>query len=211
MRLRLLLTGLLLGSAITAFADDSSVPLNMQHRFYVGGITGYGNTDWSQLVAQDNETSQATPVSASGSGAIIGALIGYQLTPYIAIEAQYIHYPDSSISFMPGNAVYSNITNFNSVTNYYAITPKVIMPLDNDHYEVFGTLGAALVTRSDVLAHISNYRPTFGFGASDNLSSHWTVSLAFNYTPGTGVAAINASSQYIPYLYAGEVILAYRI
>ncbi len=227
MRMKILLFITLLGGAIFAFAAENSsavsvvpdaetpglpeaIPLVMQHPFYIGGITGYGNTDWSQLVAQDNEASYATPVGASGSGAIIGAQAGYQITQYISIEMQYIRYPDSELDFGPNNAVY-NVSEVNSITNYYAIIPKVSVPFDNDRYAAFGTLGGAMVSRSDVLAHIHDYRPTFGFGVSAIQWAHWNISLAFNYTPGTGVAAYNASAQYIPYLYAGEVILTYRI
>jgi OmpA-like transmembrane domain len=219
MRIKTLLTiGLLLSSVFTGVARadtgmGSGTPLIMQHPFYFGVMTGYGNTDWSRLVAQDSETSNATPTAASGSGAIVGALVGYQLTQYIAIEAQYVHYPTSSVTLLLNPVIYPGITNsqFNSTTNYYAIMPKIAAPFDHDQFEVFGTLGAALVTRSDELTNNHDYRPTFGFGVSNIQYAHWNFTVAFNYTPGTGVASQNAAAQYIPYLYAGEFIITYRI
>lgn len=215
MKLKHLLLVLLSSLCISAFADDgmnSEGSQNMQHPFYVGVMSGYGNTDWGQLVAKDGVSSYATPLSASGSGAIIGALAGYQVTPYISVEAQYIHYPNTTIAI--DNTAGPNkgkASPFSSATNYYAIMPKVLAPFDNDHYEAFGILGMAFVTRSDELANINNFRPTFGLGITDKQSAHWEYSLAFNYTPGTGVASLHAESQYIPYLYAGEIIITYRI
>lgn len=211
----LLLISLLLSPTTWAFADENSgndtTPILMQHRFYIGAMTGYGNTDWGQLVSSDTATSYSTPTYASGSGAIIGALVGYQLTQYIAVEAQYIHYPTSKLTFAPDNPFYPGVGTIDSETNYYAIMPKVSAPFYHDNFEIFGTLGAALVTRSDQLAHISDYRPTFGFGLSYIKLTHWNFSVAFNYTPGTGVSSDYASSQYIPYLYTGEFIITYRI
>jgi hypothetical protein len=199
------------GSAFAA-GDMAADPLSnlTDHPLYVGFMTGYGNTDWSQLVAQDNEATYATPTSASGSGGIIGALVGYQITSYLSLEAQYIRYPDSSVNFAPGNPVYPGVTHFTSKTNYFALMPKVAAPFDHDHYQAFGILGIADVQRSDELAHISNVRPTFGFGVSNIQLIHWTFSLAFNYTPGTGSASYNTSTQYIPYIYSGQLIAAYR-
>ena len=220
MKLKYLLLILLSSLSIPAFSDDAvdaSTPVNMQYRFYVGLMSGYGNTDWGQLVAKDSQAGEATPIAASGSGAIVGGLMGYQLTQYISIEGQYIHYPNSRISLYIDPTIPIHLypvgttTPFNSATNYYAIIPKVSAPFDHDHFEAFGTLGAALVTRSDELANIHDYRPTFGFGLTDKQYTHWNFTIAFNYTPGTGVAAERATEQYIPYLYAGELIVTYRI
>lgn len=185
----------------------------MQHPFYFGLMTGYGNTDWSRLVSQDATTSFATPTAASGSGAIFGAQVGYQITQYISIEGQFVHYPTSKITILLNPVIYPGITNsnFNSTTNYYAIMPKIAAPFYNNRYQVFGTLGAALVTRSDELTDNHDYRPTFGFGISNIQYAHWNFTLAFNYTPGTGTASQNAAAQYIPYLYAGEFIITYRL
>ena len=204
----------LLACAATAYAADDSGNDNLanltKHPLYVGFMTGYGNTDWSQLVEQDQLASANTPTSASGSGAIIGALIGYQINPYISVEGQYIRYPDSSINFAPGANVYG-IDHMTSKTNYFALMPKIAAPFDHDKYEAFGVLGFADVQRSDQLADISNFRPTFGFGVSNIELEHWTFSVAFNYTPGTGTASFTTVDQYIPYVYSGQLIAAYRL
>ncbi len=212
----LILCGLF-GFALTACAADVSSAVSdpltnlTAHPFYVGVMTGYGNTDWSQLVAQDDAATYATPTSATGNGGIIGALVGYQITPYIALEAQYIRYPDSSVTFSPSDFFYHDVEHMTSKTNYFALMPKISAPFDHDHYTVFGTLGFADVERSDPLAQTSNIRPTFGFGLSNIELTHWTFSIAFNYTPGTGVAAETTSDYYIPYIYSGQLIVAYRI
>lgn len=219
MRLKTLFAISLLGLSSAAFSmeNNTTTPVSIissapQYPFYVGLMTGYGNTDWSRLVSQDPLTSLATPTSASGSGAIFGGLVGYQFTSYIALEAQYIHYPNSTVNFLPGNPTYPGITQFSSATNYYALIAQISAPLpfDNNRFDALGDLGAAMVQRSDVLADIHDYRPTFGFGLDYHLSSHWVAVTAFNYTPGTGSAAENASAEYIPYLYSGQFIVEYK-
>jgi hypothetical protein len=207
-RLTLLFSCLLASLPLSCAAADT-----VAHPFSIGMITGYGNTDWDRLVSNDTDSSVTTPTKASGSGAIIGAQLAYDITPYFGLEGQYIRYPDASVDFTPYAAAlfYDKQEHITSKTNYFAVLAKVSAPFLNDHYTVFGTLGAARVTRYDVLTTISNYRPTFGFGVSNVQLEHWVFSLAFNYTPGTGTASMNTSDQYIPYLYSGQISVSYRI
>ncbi len=222
------MSGLLLALSAPVFAadvtsdGDDHLANIMKYPLYVGFMTGYGNTDWSELVQQGSLAATCipgvtpdnlcnnTPSSASGSGAIIGASLGFQFNPYLAIEGQYIRYPDSSVSFGVPNP-YGDITHMTTKTNYFALMAKVEAPFYHDDFEVFGTLGVADVKSSSPLDDSSNTRPTFGFGVSDIQLERWVFSLAFNYTPGTGTASTTTAAQYIPYIYSGQLSVAYRI
>ncbi|MCX7123797.1 MAG: hypothetical protein NTV32_09105 [Gammaproteobacteria bacterium] len=212
----------------TAYAADDSGDTNLtsmaKDPLYFGFMTGYGNTDWGELVEQGDLAATCgqvpdflkpnlcnnTPSSASGSGAIVGAMLGFQFNPYLAIEGQYIRYPDSSVNFGTPNP-YGGLTHITAKTNYFALMGKVEAPFYHDDFEAFGTLGIADVESSSPLADSSNVRPTFGFGVSDIQLARWIFSLAFNYTPGTGTASTTTADQYIPYIYSGQLSVAYRI
>lgn len=194
---------------ISPYASASNI--STDHPFTIGLITGYGDTNWERLVSQDDTTSDATPTQASGTGILWGADVGYRLTENIGFDAQYIRYPNSSVDFSDIGAQVVGASHLNSETNYYAVLAKAIIPLDQDHFEAYGDLGPAMVTRSDAISHIHDYRPTFGFGVSDDEWTHFVASLAFSYTPGKGEASEEASAEYIPYLWSGQLILSYRI
>lgn len=188
-------------------ATAASIEYARQYPIYIGLLTGYGDTDWERLVSQDEATAEATPISATGTGLLYGFFGGYQPFEYVAFEAEYIHFPDSELTFEPGNA--SGFEDTTSKTDYYALLMKLLVPV-TDSWRVFGDIGVAHVTRSDDIADISDTRATFGFGADYSLAAHWFVTMAFEYTPGTGEAEQDASAKYIPYVYSGQIGLAYR-
>lgn len=189
----------------------------LQHPLYVGLITGYGNTNWQRLVSEDGTSLDATPSSADGQGALIGGLVGYDWTQYIGFEAQFIRFPNADVNFIadpltPGLPnQYGGLTHMTSKTNYASMLVKASAPFDDNHFSGFGEIGYAAEMVSDVLANRHDFRPTFGFGVSWFALSHWTYTAAFNYTPGTGVASQTTAAGYIPYLYSGQIIIAYRI
>jgi len=203
MRLLLFLSSILL----VAVANTSLAETTVDNPFYVGVQTGYGNTDWARLVSQDDLSATATPVTATGDGVTYGLLAGYQVVPRIAIEAEYLHFADSHLTFMTPN-VY-NVTDVTSKTNYYALITKVFV-LTNSDFRLYGDIGAARVTSASELADNTHTGLTFGFGADYSISEHWLGIFSFEYTPGTAVAAENASAQYVPYLYSLTLGMAYR-
>ena len=177
------------------------------HPFYAGLLGGYGDTDWSRLVSEDELTAEATPISASGDGFVYGAFVGYQPFHYFAFELQYMRFPDADLVFEPGNAM--GINNTISKTDYTAAIVKVLVPV-GEAWRVFGDIGIAYVRREDDISDIHNTRPTFGFGADYAFTDHWFSSLSFEYTPGTGEAVVDASAEYIPYLYSIQLGIGYR-
>ena len=198
------------GTANASAAQSMEVPSVIAHPFYVGIITGYGNTNWNRLVAEDSLSGTATPSQADGQGALIGGLVGYDFNQYLGVEAQFIRFPNADLNFSTPN-IYNDMTHMTSMTNYAGMMFKASAPFDNNTFAGFGEIGYAVEMVSDVLANRHDFRPTFGLGMSYFWLPHWTVTAAFNYTPGTGVASEQTSGEYIPYLYSGQLILAYRI
>lgn len=200
-------------SSSVVSAEPSVTPAFLAHPVYVGLITGYGETNWNRLVSEDGTSQNATPTSASGGGALIGVEVGYDLTQYIGFEAQYIRFPDVSVSFSPdAQAFIGAPAHMTSKTTEATMIAKASAPFDHNRYAGFADIGYAVETREDVLAgHIHDFRPTFGLGVSYLALQRWTVTAAFSYTPGTGTASDETSAEYIPYLYSGQLILAYRI
>lgn len=208
--MRYLLASLLFFLSSTVFgasSTNSTQDIYTKHPLYIGGLGGYGDTDWARLVSQDDASAEATPTSATGDGFVYGALIGYQPFKNFAFELQYMRFPDADLEFLPGNLM--GFTNTTSETQYYAAIVKVLIPI-KDAWHVFGDIGAAYVHRSDDIADIGNTRPTFGLGGEYTISEHFFSSLSFEYTPGTGEACADASAQYIPYLYSIQLGLGYR-
>jgi hypothetical protein len=186
----------------------------LAHPLYVGLITGYGNTNWDRLVEEDSAAAIATPNSAEGEGVLIGGLVGYDITQYIGVEAQYIRFPDASVNFLGSSDGVPNpygLTHMTSMTDYASMIAKASVPFDNNRFSGFTEIGYAVEMVSDPLGNRHDFRPTFGFGMSYFWLPHWTLTSAFNYTAGTGVANEETASGYIPYLYSFQLIAAYRI
>jgi len=185
-----------------AFAKTVAYPV------YFGVQGGYGNTDWARLVSQDDLSATATPSTATGDGFAYGLLTGYQLTPQIAFEANYLKFPDSDLTFITPN-IYG-ISSMTSETKYYSVIAKLFV-LTNSDFRIFGDIGWGYVRRSDeMVGVISNSGLTVGLGADYSISEHWLGLFSFEDTPGTGVAAEDASALYVPYLYSLTLGLAYR-
>lgn len=190
------------------FFFSAAVFAGVDHPFYVGIQGGYGNTDWARLISQDDASATATPEEATGDGFAYGGLVGYQFAERLAIEADYLRFPDSDLTFLTPN-IY-NVTSLTSKTQYFSIIAKIFV-LTNSDFRIFGDMGWGKVLREDEMADISNAGVTFGVGADYSISEHWLALFSFEYTPGTGVAAENASALYVPYVYSMTLGLAYRL
>ena len=198
----------LLISIALSMITNSALAESVDHPFYFGVQGGYGNTDWARLVSQDDLSATATPSTATGDGFAYGLLTGYQITPRIALEADYLRFPDSDLTFVTPN-IYG-ISSMTSETEYYSVIAKLFL-LTNSDFRIFGDMGWGYVRRSDdMVGSISNSGLTFGLGADYSISEHWLGIFSFEYTPGTGVAAEDASALYVPYLYSLTLGLAYR-
>ncbi len=179
-----------------------------EHPFYIGGILGYGNTNWQQMISQDGASSSSTPVSGGGSGVAEGLFFGYELTSHFAVEANYMHFPTADIQFSPGNLY--GISSMTSHTNEYTLMGKFMVPLGYSKLKAFSEVGPAYVQRSDVLADKGHVGAGFGVGLDYNITPRWMTELGFQYYTGFGTSELEPVYDYIPFLYTVNLRLAYR-
>ena len=66
--------------------------------------TGIGSTNWAGLNGKNKpddlipgQVLFSAPKKSDDTGMVFGAFMGYKLTPYLSIEANYMHMPDTSI------------------------------------------------------------------------------------------------------------------
>ena len=75
----------------------------------------------------------------------------------------------------------------------------------------YSNFGVARVQRDDSLNHIWQLSPTFGFGANYNLDPHLMTEIGVAYTAGYGESELNPAEDFIPFLYAVFLKVAYRL
>jgi hypothetical protein len=202
------------------WAAGSSTP----YPLYVGAIGGYGSTTWEGLVpststrAQSEVLNMATPIEVREGGGIWGFLLGYELNPYFAIEANYVKYQESEISFAykeeyvisffendhPGQA------KFTTNTETLSLMGKIMLFVPNTKLRVYSSAGLARLHRQDILLSDWRTTPTFGVGFNYPLSERVMGGIDGNYTAGYGESRVTPADTYYPFLYSFSVRLAYR-
>jgi hypothetical protein len=223
--LLLVLSSLCVASA--ARAEAVSIPSNAykQQFFYAGLMTGYGDSDWNDVVVKPGWENLpvlvANPYSAEGDGILYGADFGYQFSPHFAIEGEYIRMPTSELAFVPDsinidgdiiplpNAYGLSQASIDSNMDVAAVLFKVMAPIQGTAFAIFVDAGPAYQYRSDVIAHIGTWAPTFGGGLTYRIAEHWQAEGSFQYAPGTGKSIDNPMIAYIPEIYAGTFKLDY--
>lgn len=188
-------------------AVTCSVPDN-QHPFYIGAIAGYGNTNWQEMISLDGVSATSTPIDAGGSGLTLGAMAGYQITRYFAVEGNYMHFPESHITFAPNN-VYG-ITSFDSETNEYAVLAKFMVPVGHTKLKIFSEIGPSYVQRNDDMANKGHFGGGFGVGADYDFNARWFTELNLNYFTGFGESELKPAYDYVPFLYTLNLRVGYR-
>ena len=193
--------------------NPSQYLLGWNNRFYAGILVGYGDTNWGRLVSKDQISSFNTPLSGGGDGTSMGINVGYFLMKYLSVELEYVHYPSARVILNKNangyNPIYGFTTDFESHTEYFAGLAKIYVPIYDTGVSAFSDLGVAYTWRHDVLAKKGNVRPTFGIGFTYLWGRHILATAQFQFTPGTGESAVTPVLDYIPYLYTGQVGLAY--
>ena len=189
-----------------------------QHPFYVGVTAGYGSTTWQGLVPSDANKNEAmsisTPISVTEGGGVWGGFAGYELNPYFALEAHYMHYPNAKVSFDEFSLfAFENegILDLHTQTETISVIAKVMLMVPRTTVRVYSAVGVAETHRRDELTDSRRFTPTFGMGLNYNLTEHIMAELGANYTAGYGESELNPAKDYVPFLYAGFVRLAYRI
>lgn len=197
----------------TAGSDDWSA-IWQAHPFYFGGAFGWGCTDWSQLVARiSSEEDRATltlsaPISAGDTGAVYGVMMGYEINPHFAIEANYMRFPNTPITFDEFNLY--DIQKMDSISYVYNTVGKFMVQVNHTGLRGFANAGGALIHRQDQLVDVGHISPTFGIGLDYVLSKRVMLELAFQYYAGFGKAVLKPVINYIPFLYTVHLKLGFR-
>ena len=202
-----------------AFSEAAPKPsAALLHPFYVGVTAGYGSTTWQGLVPSDANKNEAmsisTPISVTEGGGVWGGFAGYELNPYFALEAHYMHYPNARVSFDEFSLFAfetEGLLDLHTQTETISVLAKVMLMVPRTTVRVYSAAGIAETHRRDELTDSKIFTPTFGIGVNYNLTEHLLGELGANYTAGYGDSELNPANDYVPFLYAGFVRLAYRI
>ncbi len=188
-----------------------------QYPFYIGAIGGYGATTWVGLVPpkekQNLAMSLTTPIEVNEGGAVWGFFGGYELSPFFAIEASYMKFPDARVVFDEGSLFsFDNdeLLEFTSRTETVNLMGKIMLIIPKTNIRLFSSIGATGIHREDLLRDEWRLRPTFGVGFNYNFTPHVMGEIGGNYTAGYGEAEINPTESYFPFLYSVTMRLAYR-
>lgn len=183
---------------------------------YAGAIGGFGSTTWEGLVpSQKNQNSainMSTPIRVSEGGGVWGLMAGYEISPYFALEANYTHYPTASIGFDSMSLFtfdHDGLEQFDTETESYGLSAKVMLIIPNSNFRVFSSAGIANLHRKDLILDDWRLTPTFGLGVNYRLSEHLMAELNGNYTAGFGESQLNPTDSYFPFLYSASFRLAY--
>lgn len=201
-------------SSPISLADTKDVS---KHPFYVGAIAGYGSTTWEGLVPTEENQNPAlmlsTPIRTEEGGAAWGFLTGYEFTSFFAIEASYMHYPDSKVFFDP-MSLFSFFHDGEEVldtkTETINLMGKLMVPLPHSKMKIFSSVGVAGVHRKDIIVNKWHTGPTFGAGVNYSLAEHLSGEVAGNFTAGYGQSQLSPVDSYFPFLYSVAVRLIYR-
>ena len=184
---------------------------------YVGLMGGYGSTTWQGLVPQignqNTALSISTPIDISEGGLVWGAVAGYEITKYFALEADYMMYPDATI-FFDKNSIFAfehnNEISLKTQTQTASLNARVMLVLPKTSMRLFSSAGIATVIRKDNVAQLSRVSPTFGFGVNILFTEHIMGEIGTNYTAGYGESELNPVEDFVPFLYSIFGKIAYR-
>lgn len=188
-----------------------------EYHFYSGVSGGYGSTTWQGLVpSMENKNmalSISTPTSVQEGGGVWGAFLGYELTPYFALEASYMKYPDAHITFDKDSLFSFNNdgrTLLHTKTDTGSIMGKVMLFIPKTMVRLYSGAGVAGVERHDEIN--SNWRlsPTFGVGLNYNFTPRIMGEIGSNYTAGYGESELNPAKDFVPFLYSVFLRLGLR-
>lgn len=201
-----------------AHADGEPKPYRpFYYSTYVGFQGGAGSTTWQGLVPAYNNQNGAlivsTPTHVNEGGGVWGFYGGYELSPYFALEASYLNYPEATVFFdkdslfaFDNNAKTALTTKAETVS----IVGKFMLVIPHTYIRAFSNAGVAVVQRKDEVYNAWTCSPTFGVGLNFNFTERVMGEVAFSYTAGYGESEISPVNSYIPFLYAVILKLGYR-
>lgn len=199
------------------FANEYNYNHMFSHPVYLGVLAGYGSTLWDGLVPPRSKQNEAVmisaPTEAQEGGGVWGFYAGYEIIPFFAIEANYIHYPNAKVCFAEDSLfafMHETRTRFITKTEKVSLLGKFMILLPRDTMRAFAEVGAAGIHRSDEVKVRWRVGPTFGIGLSYNFTPHGLAEFGIDYTSGYGVSELDPANDYIPFLLSGSFRLAYR-
>lgn len=199
--------------AVQAGVVYSKLPNNIldlyQNKYYVGGVLGSGYTTWGGLVPSEENRNDAmsvsTPILVREGGAVWGFFGGYEITPYFAIEANYMDYPEAVVTFDEDSLFafeHDGLTKLRTNTQTGSLMAKIMLIIPESPFRLYSAAGIAGIWRDDEINTAHRVSPTFAFGVTLNVSKRIMFEVGTNYTAGYGESEINPANDYIPFVYS---------
>lgn len=196
----------------TAFAGSPDTHV-FRPFLYFGPSIGYGSTNWQLLVATDDLAQFSAPSAAKDNGGVVGGVLGFQFTPQFALEADYMHFSDSFITFHAWSIYCPDCDNdftIRSHTSALSLFGKFTIPFAK-YFAAFANAGVEITFRKDSLANKTNPGGVFGIGLEYFFSKYVLTQLAFQFYTGYGKSESKPAVDFIPFLWQIHAIIAYRI
>lgn len=188
-----------------------------KHPFYIGAVGGWGSTTWQGLVPSDENQNLAmsisTPLEVNEGGGVWGVSAGYEVTRFFAFEANYMAYPDATLTFDEESFFafeQDGMTELRTHTQTASLIAKIMLVLPNTSMRLFSGAGVASVWRKDDINTDYRISPTFAFGVNMNFNERLMGELGTTYTAGYGEPEINPTKDFVPFLYSVFVKAALR-
>ena len=142
------------------------------------------------------------------------AFAGSAFSNHLALKVGYSHLPNTTLFFAAGEMYHADMQAFSmtSKTDLWTFSGQLMLPMPGawQRAYLYSQLGAALTHRRDELAKLWHWGALFGGGVGYNVSERCFAELGFQYTTGSGKAAIKPAYTYMPFAYAVDLRLAYR-
>lgn len=190
---------------------------SVNNPFYVGILGGMGSTTWKGLVPSQAEQNLAlnmsTPIEAQEGGHVWGGIIGFEVNPFFAFQANYIHYPTARV-FFDSISLFSfnhfDLSDFTTRTESISFLGKVMLIFPDSKLRLFSSAGAGMVHRQDMIINDNwHLGPSFEVGLNYPVNDRIMAEVAGNYVAGFGESQLNPTDAYFPFLYSVSIRLAY--
>lgn len=208
---------MLLSSSFLGYSGSAALP-TYSEALYVGLNGGYGSTTWKGLVPsfenQNIVLSISTPTGVNEGGAVLGAVLGFEFTPYFGLEANYLYYPDATI-FFDENSIFAfeneGRRELNTRTETLTLMAKIMMTIPKTPIRAYSSVGLGKIHRKDEINDSWSLAPSFGAGFNYPFTEHLMGEIVGTYMTGYGESEISPVNDFIPFLYAVYFRLAYRL
>jgi len=203
---------------VLACSGDAGSAVSDSHAFYVGANGGYGSTTWIGLVPtienQNIVLTMSTPIDVKEGGGVWGGFAGVEFTPFFALEANYLAYPDATVFFDEDSffAFENNDqTELHTKTQAVSLMAKIMLNIPRTKVRAYSSVGIGGIQRHDEINKVWIAAPSFGVGFNYVFGEHVMGEVVGNYMSGYGTSELNPAKDFVPFLYAAYARIAYRI